>query len=128
MSNYTIERKFDVRRLVNATTDKRGRQLKPFETPEQAQEELRHRLRLLCDNSNDDLSLEIAFFLANCSNEFPCGSLVCPRCARVRRIHSAASILEFFGERKLRNLNFLTLTTQLTKYQWESCTVSTHKL
>jgi hypothetical protein len=59
MFNRNINREFDVRRLVKATTDKRGRQLKPFETLEQAQKKLCLGLCLLCDNSDEHGPVEL---------------------------------------------------------------------
>ena len=48
-----IPPEFDVRRLVKAGIDKRGRQVRAFETLRKAKKESRHRFRLLCEDETE---------------------------------------------------------------------------
>ena len=103
-----IPPQFDVRLRVKRRIDKRGRQLRGFETLPEAKRELRHRVRLLASEDHDD-GMPVAFSLFCCEEHGPCESLACPRCARTRRIDRSAAILEFLASYPLEDLRFLTL-------------------
>lgn len=113
ISHPRVLRRFDVRRLVVAGIDKRGRLVGPIETSTRAQKETRRRFRCLAADESDncEMSWEIASCLFVCGTIAggPCESLACPMCARTRRIVRAASVLEFFAAYDPAAILFVTL-------------------
>jgi hypothetical protein len=104
-----IPPEFDVRLLVTSGVDKRGRDVGPFETPKHAKKELRHRVRLLCENPENDDALILAQMLLACEQNARCESLACPVCSRSRRILSSAATLEFLHQHDWEDLRAVTL-------------------
>jgi hypothetical protein len=88
---------FDVRRLVKAGVDQRGRDVGPFESLKKAKNESRHRFRLLCKEVQNGTALVLALTLLACERNARCESLSCAVCSRTRRIGSSAAVLEFLA-------------------------------
>jgi hypothetical protein len=109
MSIPPIPPEFDVRRLVRAGVDQRGRDVGPFESLKDAKNESRHRFRLLCTDEQNDRALTLALTLFCCEKHARCNSPACPVCARTRRIRSSAATLEFLADYDLQELKFITL-------------------
>jgi len=104
-----IPPEFDVRHLVNAGIDKRGRRVGAFETLKEAKKESRHRFRLLCEDDTDDEALILAQMLLACEKRARCESSACPVCVRRRRIQWSAAVLQFLADYDLKDLSFITL-------------------
>jgi hypothetical protein len=103
-----IAPKYDLRQLVTAHTDKRGRSVASFETIAEAQKERRHRVCVLMAQRKKSASA-LARDLAGCHQRAPCGSRACPVCTRHRRLEQSASILEFLEQYDISKLKLVTL-------------------
>src|SRR3954454_18767648 len=99
-----ISPEFDVRHLVKAGIDQRGRRVGAFETLNEAKKESRHRFRLLCQDDTDDEALILAQMLLACEKRARCESLACPVCVRLRRIQWSAAVLKFLAAYDLEDL------------------------
>jgi hypothetical protein len=109
MSIPPIPPEFDVRRLVKAGVDQRGRDVGPFERLKDAKKHSRHRFRLLCADDQNDAAQILALTLYCCEQNARCESLACPVCSRNRRILSSAAVLEFLSHYDMDDLRAVTL-------------------
>lgn len=103
-----IAPKYDLRRLVTARIDKRGRPVASFETSAEVHKERRHRLCVLMAQGKKRASA-LARELAGCHSRVPCLSHACPVCARRRRLLQSALVLELFDKYDISELKFVTL-------------------
>jgi hypothetical protein len=109
MSIPQIPPEFDVRVLVRAGIDKRGRDVGPFETPKEAKKRSGQRFRLLCTDDKNDTAQILALTLFCCEKHARCESLACPVCSRNRRILSSAAVLHFLAQYDWEDLRAITL-------------------
>ena len=123
--SLSVPRHLDVRRLVVAGVDKRGRALKPFESLHDASRERSARIRTLrC--TGDARDGELAEILSSCSRR-RCQSTACPVCGRERRVVSSASILAFLLDWPLHHLHFLTLINPVDAIPAGQLQASSHR-
>ena len=122
--SLSVPRHLDVRRLVVAGVDKRGRALKPFESLHDASRERSARSELCGVLVMHGMVNSPR--ISSCSRR-RCQSTACPVCGRERRVVSSASILAFLLDWPLHHLHFLTLINPVDAIPAGQLQASSHR-